>query len=472
MAFDQKLFDYVLTAARDFEHGLDSRRVVPAKQDVENLQAFVEPLPTHGTQALDVIKKLHELGSPAATLTRSGRFFGFVVGGTHPVSIAANWLASAWDQNAALPILGHTAAKLEEVAADWILEMLDLPRQCGVGFVSGATMAGFTALCAARYRLYKRMGYDLKRCGIRNAPKIRFVVSDDIHPTNIVALQYMGYGTDELEFVPTDDQGRMKVNEMPPLDASTIVIAQAGNINSGAFDPFSEICALAKRVDAWVHVDGAFGGWLKLSRKRRHLTAGMELADSWSLDCHKWLNVPYDSAIAICRDAQAMQECFGISASYLIDTGARVPSHFTPELSRRARGIDIWATLKHLGANGFTDIIDTCCDHALYFSKELEKLGFTILNDVCINQVVFCLPEQDGGDQERRLKEVMKRVQDAGNAWFGQTTWQGRNAYRMSICSAATKAEDLDVALSAIRSAVRHTTQEWVTDETAVAGQY
>lgn len=454
MGFDQELFDYVIRAAKEFEDGLVSRRVVPTTQDIKNIAAFDEPLPIDGTAALDVIRTLHEVGSPATTLTRSGRFFGFVVGGAHPVSIAANWIASTWDQNAALPVLGHTAAKLEEVSARWILEMLHLPKDSGVGFVSGSTMAGFTALCAARYRLCKKKGYDLKKNGILGAPKIRFVMSEDIHPSNIAALRYMGYGSDDLEFVPVDDQGRMRVDQMPNLDDQTVVIAQAGNINSGAFDSFPEICALAKQAGAWVHIDSAFGGWLRLSEQRGHLVEGMELADSWSLDCHKWLNVPYDSAVAISRDADAMREFFAISASYLTDTGKRVPSHFTPELSRRARGIDVWATLKYLGKKGFARIIDTCCDQALRFSKELERLGFTILNDVCINQVVFCLEDEDGDEDGARLERIMREVQDGGTTWFGPTKWQGRNAFRMSICSAATTEKDLRVALDAISLAI------------------
>jgi glutamate/tyrosine decarboxylase-like PLP-dependent enzyme len=454
MRFDQELFEYALSAAREFENGLDSRRVVPAERDIDNIDAFDEPLPANGTAALDVIKTLHEVGSPATTLTRSGRFFGFVVGGAHPVSIAANWIASTWDQNAALPVLGHTAAKLEEVSASWILEMLNLPRDSGMGFVSGSTMAGFTALCAARYKLCKNKGYDLKKRGILRAPRIRIVLSEDIHPTNIVALQYMGYGLDDLEFVAVDDQGRMRLDQMPELDDQTIVIAQAGNINSGAFDPFRDICTLAKRAGAWVHIDSAFGGWLRLSEKRGHLTQGMELADSWSLDCHKWLNVPYDSAVAICRDADAMREFFGVSASYLINGEARVPSHFTPELSRRARGIDIWATIKCLGRKGIAGVIDRCCDQALYFSKQLEKLGFTVMNDVCINQVVFGLLDDKGQYDEAGLKAIMTRVQESGTTWFGPTKWGGQNVYRMSICSAETTDDDLTIALRAIRSAM------------------
>ncbi len=454
MGFDQELFDYVVGAAREFENGLATRRVVPTVQDVANIDAFDEPLPDSGTAALDVIKTLHEVGSPATTLTRSGRFFGFVVGGAHPVSIAANWIASTWDQNAALPVLGHTAAKLEEVSSRWILEMLDLPRESGMGFVSGSTMAGFTALCAARYKLCKNKGYDLKKSGILRAPKIRIVLSEDIHPTNIVALQYMGYGLDDLEFVPVDDQGRMRVDQMPELDDLTIVIAQAGNINSGAFDPFREICALSQQAGAWVHIDSAFGGWLRTSEKRNYLAQGMELADSWSLDCHKWLNVPYDSAVAICRDASAMREFFGVSASYLINDGPRVPSHFTPELSRRARGIDVWATLKYLGRKGVANVIDTSCDQALRFSNELQTLGFTIMNDVCINQVVFGLKDETGEYDEIRLKEIMTRVQDRGRTWFGPTKWRGQNVYRMSICSAATTENDLAIAAQEIRSAM------------------
>lgn len=450
MSFDDKLFEYTLNAAKEFENGFEENPVVPFNDAVKAIEVFDEPMPHHETNALDVMKMLHEIGTPATTLSRSGRFFGFVVGGSLPVAQASNWLTTAWDQNSALTVLGYTTAKLEQVSSKWIIEMLDLPKEAAMGFVSGATMAGFTALTSARYRLYKNLGYDIKKSGLRNAPELKIIASADIHATNVTALQYMGYGRDEIHFTPVDTEGRIIVEQLPEFDQNTIIIVQAGNINSGAFDDFKSICSLAKEKGAWVHVDGAFGGWLKVSPNRGHLADGMELADSWSIDCHKWLNVPYDSAIAICRDKDAMREAFTISASYLTTDGERIPNNYTPELSRRARGVDVWAALKHLGKNGFGEMIDRCSDHALWFSEELQKIGFTIMNDVVINQLVFCLNDND----DERLDRIFKRVNASGKAWFGSTHWQGRTVYRMSIISHETTRDDLNVALDAIKEAM------------------
>ncbi|MBL4601725.1 MAG: aspartate aminotransferase family protein [Emcibacteraceae bacterium] len=450
MRFDDELFNYVLGAAKEFENGLDDNPVVPSADNIKAIEIFDEPLPKGKTKALDVIELLHEVGTPATTLSRGGRFFGFVVGGTLPVAVASSWSTTTWDQNPALTMLGYVNAKLEQVSQKWIVELLELPKTSAVGFVTGATMAGFTALSSARHRIYKNLGYDLKVGGLRNAPKIRFIISEDIHATNIRALNYMGYGTDEFEFVPVDKQGRVIVDQMPALDSRCIILIQAGNINSGAFDDFPAICELAKKAGAWVHVDGAFGGWLKVSKTRSHLVKGMEQADSWSIDCHKWLNVPYDSAIAICRDREAMIETFTISASYLTTDGDRIPNNFTPELSRRARGVDVWAALKHLGQDGFGELIDRCSDHAKWFSGALDKIGFTIMNDVVINQVVFCLDDND----DARLKDIMDKVALSGKAWFGPTRWHGRDVYRMSISSHETTKADLDVALEAIKEAM------------------
>ncbi|MBL4602873.1 MAG: aminotransferase class V-fold PLP-dependent enzyme, partial [Emcibacteraceae bacterium] len=323
------------------------------------------------------------------------------------------------------------------------------PQGSGYGFVTGATMAGFTALSTARNKIYKNLGYDLKADGIINAPKIRFIMSDEIHPTNIIALQYMGYGKNELEFVPCDAQGRLLVSAMPTLDDHSIVLLQAGNVNSGAFDPFHEICDAAENVGAWVHVDAAFGGWVGASKNRKHLSDGMERADSWSLDCHKWLNVPHDSAIAICRDREAMQAMFGVQAAYLVQGELREAYHYTPELTRRARGIEIWAALKHLGQDGLAEIIDNTCNFASGFAESLSEMGFEILNDVVINQIVATMDDDD------KLDEFIKRVQRSGKTWFGPTLWKGRKAFRISISSHATTQQDINIALSAIKDALQ-----------------
>ncbi|MBT6033725.1 MAG: aspartate aminotransferase family protein, partial [Kordiimonadaceae bacterium] len=413
MEFDQELYGYVLDKAKSFEESLDSRPVSPSSDSVKALEYFEEPLSASGSDAKSVIKMLHDVGEPGVVSSRGGRYYGFVTGGALPVSVAANWTAGLWDQNGGPMVCSPTSAKLEEVSGSWVLELLDLPNSSGFGFVTGATMAGFTALSVARHKICQNLGYDLKADGIINAPKIRFVMSEEIHPTNIIALQYMGYGKNEFEFIPCDELGRINVDKIPPLDDHTIVLLQAGNVNSGAFDPYDEVCDLAEGTGAWVHVDAAFGGWVRASKSKAYLAKGMERADSWSVDCHKWLNVPYDSAISICRDKRAMQETFGIRASYLVEGNMREGSHFTPELSRRARGIEIWAALKFLGKDGVGDIIDRTCSHAVHFASELEKMGFEILNDVVINQVVATM------DDESKLDRFIQRVQESGKTWFG-----------------------------------------------------
>lgn len=444
MEFDQSLYQYVLNAAQSFESSLDSRPVSPSDEAVKALDYFDEPLSKEGTDTLSVIKMLHEVGEPGVVSSRGGRFYGFVTGGALPVSVASNWMAATWDQNAGPSVMSPTSAKLEQVAGAWVLDLLNLPKTSGFGFVTGATMAGFTALSSARNKIYQKTGYNLKADGIRNAPKIRFVMSEEIHPTNIIALQYMGYGKNEFEFVKCDEQGRLIAKEMPSLDDHTIILLQAGNVNSGSFDPFNEICDLAKQAGAWVHVDAAFGGWVRASKNYNHLADGMERADSWSLDCHKWLNVPHDSAIAICRDSEAMQDTFGVRAPYLVPGTLREGNHFTPELSRRARGIEIWAALKYLGKDGLANIIDETCGYAKYFAEELEKQGFEILNDVVINQIVATIKEED------KLDGFIKSVQQSGKTWFGPTIWKDRKAFRISISSHSTTKEDVDISLKSI----------------------
>lgn len=448
MEFNKELYNYVLNAAKSFEESLDSRPVYPDDKAIKALDEFEQPLSNDGEKATAVLKMLNEVGGQGVVSSRGGRYYGFVTGGALPVAVAANWLAASWDQNGGPSVMSPTAAKIEEIAGAWIIELLGLPRGSAFGFVTGATMAGFSALSTARNKIYKNLGYDLKADGITNAPKIRFVMSNEIHPTNIYALQYMGYGKNEFEFVNCDDQGRLIVNEMPKLDKQTIVLCQAGNVNSGSFDYFNEICDLAEQHGAWVHVDAAFGGWLGASNERRHLTKGMERADSWSFDCHKWLNVPHDSAVAVVKDHDAMQETFGVRAPYLVQGTLREANHFTPELSRRARGIEIWAALKFLGKAGVADLIDRTCNHAIHFGAELEKMGFEILNDVVINQIVVTMAD------ESKLDNIIATIQKSGKTWFGPTIWQGRSAFRISISSHVTSDEDIKIALDVIKDAL------------------
>ncbi|WP_321391998.1 pyridoxal phosphate-dependent decarboxylase family protein [Emcibacter sp.] len=439
------LFDYVADAAREYRENIDDRDVMPTHEALADLTIFEEKLPVEPSDPLEVLRKLHTYGSPASVATTGRRFYGFVQGGALPVTVASNWLSTTWDQNAAPNILSPISGKLEDVAAGWILDIIDLPRDAGVGFVTGATMGAFSALAVARLTLLERSGYDLLKKGLFGAPEIRIVMSEEIHPMNIKALNYLGFGDDQIETIPCDDQGRVIPSQMPPLDDMTIVILQAGNINSGACDPFEEVCDLAHKAGAWVHVDGAFGAWARASEEKKYLAKGMEQADSWSFDCHKWLNVPYDSAVYVCRDSTMMRKVFGATATYLVEDGARDPHHYTPELSRRARGVDVWAALKFLGHRGVAEMIDRCCRHATRFAEGLEEMGCEVLNEVCLNQVAVTY-----GD-EAQTTALMECIQNSGVLWLGPTRWKGRVAFRFSVSSWATTDEDVEKSLRAVK---------------------
>ena len=448
--FDQKvaapdLLKIAFDASATYVQDLDKRRVVPSESTLAFLTTLQETLPL-GPTAPEAI--LAELGSTVASgtvATTGGRYFGFVVGGAFPVAIAANWMATAWDQNAGSWILAPSVSELESVAARWLLEVLDLPREAAVGFVTGSTMGTFSAIAAARSALLNRIGYNVKQKGLAGSPRLRVVMSNDIHPTNVAALGYAGIGIDQIEYCPSDDQGRLIVGQMPDLDQQTIVILQAGNINSGAFDPFSEVCRIAAQAGAWVHVDGAFGLWARACEGKKQLTKGLELADSWSVDGHKWLNLPQDSAVYICNDHEAVSDVFATTATYLMRDHRRQPNNFVPELSRRARGVEFWAVLKTLGRTGVSDLVDRCCRHARNLAAGLRSIGFEVLNEVVLNQVVFRC------QTESKTRHALKFIQDSGKIWLGPTTWKGNPAMRISVSSWATTEEDVAVALDVIR---------------------
>lgn len=430
--------------------GIDDRRVMPTDDAIAALGRLRQPVPASGRPAADVLAELDAVGSPAAVATVGGRFFGFVVGGALPVSVAANWLATAWDQNAGTWILAPGAAEIESVAADWLLDILDLPSDAVVGFVTGSTMGAFAAIAAARSALLRRAGWDVKLLGLNGSPPLRIVTSAELHPTNLAALGYAGFGLDQVERVPCDEQGRLIADELPPLDHRTILILQAGNINSGASDPFDSAIDRARAGGAWVHVDGAFGLWARASRALRDQVAGLERADSWSVDGHKWLNIPQDAAIFACRDAEAVNDVFGVEATYLVRDAIsrRQPNTLTPELSRRARGVEFWAALSHLGRDGVEALVDRCCAHARRFASGLAAAGYTVLNDVVLNQVVFAC-----GD-EAATRDALVRVQASGVTWLGPTHWRGRYAMRISVSSWATTEDDVDRSLAIMVAAL------------------
>lgn len=448
---DPDPFETAYRASRRYMNGLDERNIMPDKAALDALKMLHEPLPRTSTSSKAVIDRLDEIGGAATVSTTGGRFFGFVVGGALPVSIAASWLASTWDQNAGSWLLSPVSGELEVVAGAWLLELLDLPRDAAFGFVTGATMATYSSIAAARSSLLKRQGYNVKKLGLAGAPRLRVVTSEETHPTNVASLGYAGIGLDQIEYCPVDDQGRIIPEKMPKLDPLTIVMLQAGNINSGSFDDFGTVCEMARAAEAWVHVDGAFGLWARASETVAHLTNGIELADSWSVDGHKWLNLTQDSAVYFCRDKEAVNDVFGVEATYLMKDENRQPNHFTPELSRRARGIEFWAALKALGAEGVASIVDRSCFYARLFAEGLDTAGYTILNDIVLNQVVFV------AEDEQHTRRAMEYIQNSGRLWLGPTNWKGHYAMRISVSSAATTDDDIQESLTIMRKAFETT---------------
>ncbi len=424
--------------------GVEARGVAPDARALEQLNQLDTPLPMQGTDAAQVLHTLDEVGSPATVASAGPRYFGFVIGGSIPSTVAAQWLAAAWDQNAGLVASSPIGAKLEDVARRWLLDVLDLPREAGVGFVTGATMANFTALAAARHAILARQGWDVEAKGLFGAPPIKVIVGGEVHVSLLKALSMLGVGRERVVRVPVDGQGRMRVDALAVEDENTIVCIQAGNVNTGAFDPAGEICEIAHKASAWVHVDGAFGLWARACPDRSFLGAGLEVADSWGTDAHKWLNVPYDSGLAFVRDPQQMRAAMSATAAYLLVGESREPYDFTPEMSRRARGVEIWAALSSLGRQGLADMIARDCRLAERFATQLAAAGCQILNDVCLNQVLVSFGEPEA------TKRVIAAVQQDGAAWFGGTLWQGKTAMRVSVSGWSTTEEDVDRSVQAI----------------------
>jgi glutamate/tyrosine decarboxylase-like PLP-dependent enzyme len=437
------LHDAIERASRYLET-LDDRPVAPSQENVAALTGFDEPLPEGPTDPAMVLRMLDQIGSPATVASAGGRYFGFVTGGSLPAALAANVLAAAWDQNASLRVMSPVSARLEDVSLTWLTELFGLPAGTAGAFVSGATMANFAGIAAARHALLKRLDWNVETRGLFGAPELRVVVGDEVHVSLLKALSLLGLGRERVVRVPVDGQGRMRADTLPPLDEHTIVCAQAGNVNTGAIDPLHKICSIAHAAGAWVHVDGAFGIWAAASPAYAGLTAGLEEADSWATDAHKWLNVPYDSGIAFCRESAHLQGAMAILAPYLVPGSEREPQHYGPESSRRARGIEVWAALRSLGRTGVAELIERCCGHAARFAEGLRAAGYTILNDVMLNQVMVSF-----GDDET-TRRVISGVQADGTCWCGGTVWQGRAAMRISVSSWATRADDVERSLAAI----------------------
>ena len=430
--------------AQRYAREIGQRRVAPGEREIRELERFREAFPEGPSDPRSVVAMLDEFGSRATVATTGGRYFGFVNGGVLPAALGANWLAGSWDQNAGLRVMSPVAAELEEVVLRWICDALHLPVDCEGGLVTGATTANFAALAAARYALLKKAGWDVAEDGMFGAPPIEVIVGAEVHASLLKALSLAGFGKRRVTIVDADGQGRMRADKLPKLSGRSLVCIQAGNVNTGAFDPAKEICIRAREQGAWVHVDGAFGLWARVSPRYRNLTEGLELADSWATDAHKWPNVSYDSGIVLVRDGAGLRAAMTLSAAYLAPGSRREPMHHTPEASRRARGVELWAALKSLGRSGLCALIERTCSLAKRFESGLRDAGFEVLNEVLINQVLVSFGEAG------KTREVIRRVQEDGTCWCGVTEWQGRTAMRISVSSWATTEGDVDRSLEAM----------------------
>jgi glutamate/tyrosine decarboxylase-like PLP-dependent enzyme len=427
---------------------LDERPVRPDPAVVARLGELDQPLQHGPTDPAAVLAELDQYAG--ATMAMSGpRFFGLVIGGVLPAAQATSWLAGAWDQNTGAYAATPLTATLEDVSLRWLVDALQLPEGTGGGFVTGATMANFSCLLAARHTVLEAAGWNVEADGLFGAPAVTVIVGEEAHPTLFKSLGMAGFGRNRVVRVPVDRQGRMRADALPPISGPTIVCVQAGNVNTGAFDPASEIIPAAKVAGAWVHVDGAFGLWAAASPRHAHLMEGFAAADSWATDAHKYLNTPYDSGLAFVRHPAALRAAMAITAAYLPFGERREPSDYTPELSRRARGVEVWAALRSLGRSGLAELVDGTCRHATRFAEGLRAAGYDVLNDVVLNQVLVSFGDAD------HTRRVIAAIQEDGNCWAGPTVWQGRTAMRISVSGWSTTEADVERSLEGMLRVAR-----------------
>ena len=450
-----QLLDRVNVHIRDW---LDGRatRPVKAQADADAIaRAFAEPLPEDPTPAAEVIDLLAGRAAPGLTDMGSGRFFGFVIGGTHPAALGADLLATTWDQNAGLRVVTPSAAVVEEVAGNWLKRLFTLPAHATVGFVTGGNMASFAGLAAGRHHVLKQHGWNVEELGLQGAPKLRVIASDERHVTIDASLRYLGVGSGTTQLVASDSQGRIDIAALKERLAAgsgpTLVCLAAGNVNTGAFDDFRRAIEVSHDHGAWVHVDGAFGLWAAASPTTQHLTSGVENADSWSTDAHKWLNVPYDSGIVIVAHPESHRETFRAGAAYLVqDAETFDPMELVPEFSRRARGFAVWAALRSMGRRGVAALGDRLCSHARSFAERLQDIdGCEVVNEVVLNQVLVRFDDDD-----HRTRRVVTDVVDSGVAYVGPTTFKGRAGMRISVSNGWTTSDDVEKTVEAIATAL------------------
>ncbi|WP_242082921.1 pyridoxal phosphate-dependent decarboxylase family protein [Aestuariivivens sediminis] len=446
---NKELFKQAQQYAFEYLEGVFDRNVYPTEEALKNLSVFNEELPVNSTNAKRVIEQLHKYGNPATTATLGGRYFGFVCGSVVPVGLAAKNLGTYWDQAPAMNVLSPIGSKLESVVEKWLVELFHLPQTTSAGFVSGTSTANLCGLAAARYRILERNHWDINEKGLRNSPKIRIVTGKHAHSTVLKAIGILGLGKENIEWVEVDNQGRIIPESIPELDENTILILQAGNVNSGAFDDFERICKKAKKANAWVHIDGAFGLWAQAVKELQHLTKGIEKASSWAVDGHKTLNTPYDCGIILCSDQEAMTSALHMSGSYIVESDERDGMFYTPEMSRRARIIELWSILKYLGKNGIDEMILNMTQRAKQFAEEITKTkGFYVENDIVLNQVlVRC-------DTDEITDRVLHTIQRLRVCWLGGSMWFGKKVMRVSICSWATTESDISKAVKSFQKAL------------------
>jgi glutamate/tyrosine decarboxylase-like PLP-dependent enzyme len=439
--FDQQntkdLLKQAQKAAFDYIDNQSNQRVFPNEVNLDKLAIFDESLPKNTSDPALVLELLNTVGSVNTVAQTGGRYFGFVNGNALPVTLATKWLSDVWDQNAALYVMSPIASKLESVCQNWLNQLFGLPQQTVAGFVSGTSIATLSGLAAARFRQLQKLGWDVNQQGLFGAPKIRMILGKQTHGTVAKAISLLGFGKASIEWVDCDNQGRMIVEKLPKLDQSCILVLQAGNVNSGAFDDFTQLCQLANKAQAWVHIDGAFGLWAKASNVFDKQTTGMELADSWSVDPHKTLNTPYDCGIVLCKDAEALTSALHQQGSYIQLSEQRDGLLYTPEMSKRARAIELWAAMKYLGRNGIAELVEQLHSHAQLFADLLTDNGFTILNKVAFNQVILRC------ETEQLTKKTLSLVQQSGECWCGGSTWHEKSVIRISLCSWATTKQDV-----------------------------
>jgi glutamate/tyrosine decarboxylase-like PLP-dependent enzyme len=447
---DKTLFDQARSYAYAYMDEVKHRLVFPDDEAVEKLATFDEPIPQHPQPATEILQQLDTYGSPATVAQTGGRYFGFVNGNAVPVALAARWLSDIWDQNPALYVISPIAAKLEQICEGWVRDLLGLPSETVAGFVGGTSVATMCGLAAGRYAILKNRGWDVNKDGLFGAPPIRVVAGQQAHSSVFKALALLGLGRKRVELVPADSEGRLDGRYLPELDSNTLVILQAGNVSSGSFDDFERVCRLAQSAGAWVYIDGAFGLWAAASPNKKHLINGIEKADSWSVDGHKTLNSPYDCGIILCRNRDALVASMQATGDYIQYSENRDGMLYTPDMSRRARAVELWATIRFLGRTGVAELVDGLCGRAAQFAEQLAKNGFRILNEVVFNQVLVAC------DTPVETQGTLSGIQTSGECWCGGASWQEKPAIRISVCSWATTSDDVDRSVQAFIKARSH----------------